>query len=92
MLFVHHGACVRRAWHGSATSLLGPLEVPNPCTDRSLAVKVTFSATPTPRVAAVLVVLVGISLLALTGGSMTDAAIMMIGVAYGHLLATDRGL
>lgn len=54
--------------------------------------KVTFSATPTPRVAAVLVVLVGISLLALTGGSMTDAAIMMIGVAYGHLLATDRGL
>lgn len=54
--------------------------------------KVTFSATPTPRVAAVLIVLVGISLLALTGGNMTDAAVMMIGVAYGHLLAADRNL
>lgn len=54
--------------------------------------KVVFSATPTSRITAVLVVLLGVSMLALAGGNMTSAAVMMIGVAYGHLLAGDRSL
>jgi hypothetical protein len=50
--------------------------------------KIVLTTAPGPRATAVLVVLLGIAQMSLAGGNMDSVVVVMVGIAYGYLLAT----
>lgn len=49
--------------------------------------KIVLTTAPGPRAAAALMVLLGFAWMSRPGGNLDNAVVMMVGIAYGHLMA-----
>lgn len=54
--------------------------------------KIVLTATPSPRTAAALMVLLGLAWMSRTGSNLDNAVVMMVGIAYGHLMTAGTGV